>query len=122
MLEVISRNFKPRTKIPEFIPEMFQVYMSQKLSEPNHKDFGVGLIINALNENEFLNLLLKIKDNSKENNDYVMGCAIRAIYLFAWSLKPHLEKILNITIYGRKAQLTDDQLRTLGYSFKQVDM
>ena len=50
MLEIISQNFKPRTEVPNFITEMYQVYLAQKKGEFDSKDLGVGLLLNGRNE------------------------------------------------------------------------
>ena len=69
-----------------------------------------------------MNVLVRIKENPHLNNDYVMKSGIKVLSIFSRRLKPHMEKVLNITIYSKKASLSNENLTTLGYVFKDVDM
>lgn len=69
-----------------------------------------------------MNVLVRIKENPQLNDDYVMKSGIKVLSIFSRRLKPHMEKVLNITIYSKKASLSNENLTTLGYVFKDVDM
>lgn len=68
MIKIVSGSLKPRTTIPSFIPELFNLYMSKKKGETMDREYGVGLIVNSQNEDKFLDLLAKLKADQTQNN------------------------------------------------------
>lgn len=122
MINIVSFSLKPRTVIPSFIPELFDIYMSKKKGPMTAREYGVGLIVTSQNEDKFLDLLAKLKDDPKENNLVAFDYLIKCLSIFGRNLKDQVEKILRSSLYLKKHQLTEEQLKSFGYIFNDLDL
>ena len=73
--------------------------MNKKKGNIGAEEFAAGLVILSQNQDKFLEMLNKLKESPKENNQEVFNSLIRAMLLFGRNLKDHVEKIFKITLY-----------------------
>ena len=122
MINIVSFSLKPRTVIPSFIPELFDMYMSKKKGAVTVREYGVGLLGTSQNKAKFLDLLAKLQDDPKENNLVAFDYLIKCLSIFGRNLKDQVEKILRSSLYLKKHQLTEEQLKSFGYIFNDLDL
>lgn len=96
--------------------------MSKKKSPMTDQQYGVGLIVNSQKQDKFLELIKKLKQDPVQNNVLVFNSLIRAMMSFGRNLKEHVQKILGATLFQKQYDLTEEQLKNLGYVFRDLDM